>query len=165
MEDLYKADVRQSNGDTVTFLMRYSKPTDPIYQEGALVYYNRVKPINVDRLDSHIAGLPCIGIEFGALNYSYIGGDETYYNPVSINAIPEGIKWIGDKVFFERYGNENVKLPESVEYIGEECFAFSNIDNMLLPSNIRKLGSQCFGHTKLKEIVVPGSLKEIPSSE
>ena len=160
MGDFYRADIRQSSGETVTFLVRYSKPSDPIYQEGALVYSDRIKYGDVDRLDNSIAGRPCIGIEFDALNHACYGEDETFLEPTSINNIPDGIKWIGDNVFEQKYGS--VKLPDSVEYLGKYCFAYTHLENILLPSGIRSMGERCFYSTNLKEIVIPGNLTEIP---
>lgn len=161
MGELYEADVEQSNGKTVTFLVRYSKPSDPIYQEGTLVYVDRIQYgkvfSDVDRLESHISGIPCIGIEFNALNRDIFGA----LRPTSINMIPDGIKWIGDHVFADREGN--IKLPNSIEYLGDYCFQYSCMESFLLPSQIRHLGKNCFQNTReLKEIVIPGSLTEIP---
>lgn len=47
----------------------------------------------------------------------------------------------------------DVKIPDSVEYIGTRSFYHAKIKRIELPSTIKLLSSQCFGYSSLEEVI------------
>lgn len=109
---------------------------------------------------------------------------ELYDIPEQVDlVIPDGVKSIGWKgagvssgpFFASRI--RSVRLPESLEYIGDCAFFDSELKSVVIPAGVREIGDDCFSHTdiesitfmdsdiKLGECCLPGgfisSLKEI----
>ena len=101
-------------------------------------------------------------------------------------AVPEGVKALGDYVFYQNQTLTAVTLPEGCKVIGNSAFegasnlasvtfpadcetigryAFSNCRNLTsvaVPEGVEFLGAYAFqGCTNLEEATLPGSLKEI----
>ena len=103
--------------------------------------------------------------------------------------IPDGVKEIGDKAFFNYTNLESVIIPDSVTYIDgfvygafQGCTELKSIElpnsiiglgswvfegctsltNVVLPNNLESCGINVFANcTSLKSIVIPNSLKKI----
>lgn len=88
--------------------------------------------------------------------YSFMGTD------VMTAKIPEGVEEISQKIFSGCKKLKEVSLPESLNYIGYECFYNSSLERIVLPKSVRisdRLFSNC---RNLTEVVLPEDLKEIP---
>ncbi|MBE5962165.1 MAG: leucine-rich repeat domain-containing protein [Lachnospiraceae bacterium] len=77
--------------------------------------------------------------------------------------LPEGMTYIGERVFEYCLKLEEVKLPGTLTSIG--TYAFSNcikLESLKLPDSITKIGSRAFsGCESLKEITVPAGVTKI----
>ena len=58
---------------------------------------------------------------------------------------------------------ETVKLPSSIEFIGDNCFANSAIKNVVLPEGLETIGTHAFYDTKITNVDFPSTLTEIGS--
>lgn len=57
---------------------------------------------------------------------------------------------------------QNVRLPNSIRYIGDRAFyGCRNLETINLPNAIERIGSSCFSGTALTVAIMPESLKEI----
>lgn len=81
----------------------------------------------------------------------------------SKTSIPNSIKHIGERAFFECESLYEVSLPNSVETIGDESFSFcENLCNVILPDSILKIGRAAFNMCKnLTEIIIPQNVSYI----
>ena len=69
--------------------------------------------------------------------------------------IPEGVKEIGDYVFFGQRKLQNIKIPDTVTKIGSAFGACSNLKSIIIPSSVKEISGECFsGCSNLKEIIV-----------
>ena len=76
-----------------------------------LAYYGTSKELDIPGNVTEIAeGFQIVG------NYGY-----SKYSIVSVN-LPEGLKKIGDSVFYEYTNLETVNLPKSLQYVGKNAF-------------------------------------------
>lgn len=81
---------------------------------------------------------------------------------LTVLALPEGVVSIGIGAF----GHSNLKeviLPNSIESIGNECFAYSNdLEKVTLPGNLQTVGRSMFhGCKALKSIKIPEGITTI----
>lgn len=74
--------------------------------------------------------------------------------------LPEGIKKINTKAFFQVMVNEtieNIYFPESLEVIGESAFENNNIQKIEIPSGVKKIGKGAFKYSnKLQKLTFKG---------
>lgn len=94
------------------------------------------------------------------------GGVLVKYNGAATEVvIPDSVKIIGDKAFYNCKGITSVDIPDSVQEIGlwafYECKALPHIT---IPDSVQKIGQSAFeGCTALAAVVIPDSVKEIRS--
>ena len=94
------------------------------------------------------------------------GGVREKYNGAATEVvIPNSVKIIGDKAFYNCKGITSVVIPDSVQEIGlwafYECKALPHIT---IPDSVQKIGQSAFeGCTALAAVVIPDSVKEIRS--
>lgn len=60
-------------------------------------------------------------------------------------AIPDGVKKIGDKAFYQCSSVKTVSIPPMLESIGEYAFYNTGIENLTLPESVRFIGDNAFG--------------------
>lgn len=77
--------------------------------------------------------------------------------------VPDGVKVIGDSVFYDNRDLEKVILPESVTKIEDFAFAYcEKLSNINLPGKLTYIGDFAFSDdSKLKSIKLPDSLTYI----
>lgn len=61
---------------------------------------------------------------------------------------------IGERAFFSRYALKTITLPESLESVGVEAFAWTSISNLYLPGNLETIEESAFGGLSLDTIAV-----------
>lgn len=88
---------------------------------------------------------------------------EKYNGAATEVVIPNSVKIIGDKAFYNCKGITSVDIPDSVQEIGlwafYECKALPHIT---IPDSVQKIGQSAFeGCTALAAVVIPDSVKEI----
>lgn len=92
------------------------------------------------------------------------GGMLVKYNGAATEVvIPNSVKIIGDKAFYNCKGITSVDIPDSVQEIGlwafYECKALPHIT---IPDSVQKIGQSAFeGCTALAAVVIPDSVQEI----
>ena len=86
---------------------------------------------------------------------SYTGNDE-------IVTIPDSVKKIDDKVFYNNQTIKKVIFPNSLEIIGN--YAFYNCNNLTdikFPSSLKEIGIDSFYGTNIKSLFIPNAVSEI----
>ena len=82
----------------------------------------------------------------------------------SVN-ISDGIVSIGDKAFYDCQSLTGIKLPGTLEEIGDSVFCFCSLQNLEIPSGVKKAGTDitafCF---RLKSIIINQKEEESPFS-
>ena len=77
-------------------------------------------------------------------------------------AIPDGVEEIRTKAFYKCYRVAAVTIPETVKYIGEKAFFDCELTELVLPSGLETIGKDAFGlNYSLKELTIGPSIKEI----
>ena len=78
---------------------------------------------------------------------------------------PNTLRTIGDWAFGGGTGLTVLALPEGVVSIGTGAFGYSNLKEVILPNSIENIGNECFAHsTKLETVVLPENLKTVGRS-
>ena len=82
-----------------------------------------------------------------------IPAEAFYSNPLSIVEFQEGLKEIGVSAFENsNSGISSVKLPSTLETIGENAFRYANISEMIIPEKVKELPSGSCGTPALLTI-------------
>ena len=91
----------------------------------------------------------------------YNGSSSEVYIPSAYNMLP--VKGIGDRAFSSNRGLEKVRIPGSIEYMGEGAFLFcDNLKTVILEEGITTIGDQMFWVcSNLTDIVIPQSVTDI----
>ena len=76
------------------------------------------------------------------------------------------IKSIASECFYNSGNNPYsflhfVRLPETVETIGYQAFAYSNVDDINIPSSLKTLGREAFSLSKIREAMLPNTMTTI----
>lgn len=96
-------------------------------------------------------GLPVIGV----------GGFE-YNRDIEELVLPNSIKYIGERAFFNAYNLKSVKFPKRLEKIGDYAFSLcQNLKLRTLPEGIEEIGHGTLYDTAMTEFVVPSTVKKI----
>lgn len=116
-------------------------------REGILI--DQYQPNSSSReiiVPSQINGLNVLGISRMAfLEYSSdIGGPLSYDFPIDTLIISEGIEFIDAYAFKNVEGIKNIRLPNTLKYIGRCCFELSEIHSVNLPASIVDIGDNAF---------------------
>lgn len=97
---------------------------------------------------------------YGVGQYSWGNIEEANLN--------EGLRIIGDNVFYGARNLKSIILPSTLEYIGASAFAGSGISEVVLPESLREIGGNAgplpmgvFGETSITSIVLPSGLEKI----
>lgn len=89
---------------------------------------------------------------------SYSGNDE-------IVTIPNSVKKIDDRIFYNNKTIKKVVFPSSLEIIGGYAFYnCNNLKNIEFPSSLKEIGCDSFYGTKINSLFIPKSVERIGSS-
>ena len=66
-----------------------------------------------------------------------------YLGKVSEVKLPESVEYIGDCAFFRCYGIQKLNIPEKVHTIGNWALMYSALDSIRFPDNLVNLGALC----------------------
>lgn len=76
--------------------------------------------------------------------------------------IPNGVEEVRTKAFYKCYCVADVTIPESVKYIGEKAFFDCELTTLVLPKGLETIGKDAFGlNYSLKELTIGSNIKEI----
>ncbi len=78
--------------------------------------------------------------------------------------IEADIEIIGNQAFKGCYLLEDIILPDSVKYIGNEVFWETDLESIVLPEGLLEIGEGCFKYTDLTSIEIPNSITKIANS-
>lgn len=76
-------------------------------------------------------------------------------------SIKIGTNTICDRAFFEIESLEQIGIPESVKYIGDEAFYNNMIKDVTIPDSVISIGNGAFCFNRFEEICIPNSIKHI----
>lgn len=82
--------------------------------------------------------------EDGDLEVRGLGLYAFYLGRVSEVKLPESVEYIGDCAFFRCYGIEKLNIPEKVHTIGNWAFIYCALDSLCFPENLLNLGELTF---------------------
>ena len=77
---------------------------------------------------------------------------------------PPTVKIIGPYAFYGSQKIKTVKIPSTINKIGNGAFAYSSIKKIDLPSSLDSIGEKAFSGSKIKEISIPSSVKYLGGS-
>lgn len=78
---------------------------------------------------------------------------------------PNTLRTIGDWAFGGGIGLTVLELPEGITSIGTGAFGSSNLEEIILPNSIENIGNECFAYsTKLETVVLPENLQTVGKS-
>lgn len=113
--------------------------------------YEKLVQMNGGSISADNGGTGLIGVQ------TYKGEIEV---PAEVNGMPV--------VAIDQYavaGNRNltnIKLPETIRYIGSESFAFcSSLDSVVLPTQVEELAFGVFAGEGVRKVIVPDGVKKI----
>ena len=101
----------------------------------------------------------------GALEISgYVGNDTEYVIPAEIDG--KKVMQIRERAFFECTSLVNIKIPDSVVYIGANAFArCTSLENIVLPNSLTYIGRGAFSYcTSLTKVELPDGVTNIGDS-
>lgn len=129
----------------------------PFVVEKAINNYNTANHINAGAVNAYGGNSADFVVRGGVL--------EKYNGAAMEVVIPNSVKIIGDRAFYNCKGITSVVIPDSVQEIGlwafYECKALPHI---IIPDSVQKIGQSAFeGCTALAAVVIPDSVKEIRS--
>lgn len=86
-----------------------------------------------------------------------------YYGDSKEYKIPEGIKIIAEKAFYENETLKSIIIPNSVTTIDEYAFCeVKSLESITIPNSVTKIGQSAFRYcTKLKSVSLPNSITTI----
>lgn len=85
-----------------------------------------------------------------------------YKKEITSVEVKEGITALGNEIFSELENATEIQLPDSLQSIGEDCFAYSGFTAITIPDSVTEIGLAAFsGCEALKQIEIPGNVKEI----
>ena len=76
-------------------------------------------------------------------------------------AIPEGVECVRTKAFYKCSDIRELTLPSTLKIIEEKAFFRCSISEILLPEGLEEIGKDAFAYTGLKAIEIPSSVKTI----
>lgn len=78
--------------------------------------------------------------------------------------VPDGVKTIDERAFYNNLTITGVRLPDSVMQIKSFAFyACANLKEATLPSGLRTIGTSAFYECNLQSLTLPGSLTYVDS--
>lgn len=122
--------------------------------EGAVITGLTASYLKEIKIPAFVDGYRVTGIE---------GGVFAECTALEYVELPEGITYIGEKVFEHNTKLEEIKLPKTLTAIG--AYAFSNcikLESVILPDGLVQIGNRAFsGCESLKEITIPAAVTKI----
>lgn len=91
----------------------------------------------------------------------------TKYTGTDISVIiPDGVKGIGDRAFFNCTSINSIIIPDSVTTIGEKVFwGCKNLEEITIPYSVTSIGGGTFKNCRsLTEITIPDNVKTIETA-
>ncbi len=88
--------------------------------------------------------------------------DKTVYIPETYNDLP--VKEIGSEAFYRCQSFTKMVLPDSIQEIGTEAFALSDLESINLPDSIKWIGTAAFLGCNIKSITLPKNITRINNS-
>ncbi len=76
-------------------------------------------------------------------------------------AIPEGVETVRTKAFYKCSDIRELTLPSTLKIIEEKSFFRCSISEILLPEGLEEIGKDAFAYTGLKTIDIPASVKTV----
>lgn len=76
-------------------------------------------------------------------------------------SLPNSLKRIGKKAFYNATFNSEFALPASLESIGDSAFWNVKLEKIKLPETLESIGNAAFAATSLTEIEIPASVKQL----
>ena len=76
-------------------------------------------------------------------------------------AIPEGVETVRTKAFYKCSDIRELTLPSTLKIIEEKAFFRCSISEILLPEGLEEIGKDAFAYTGLKTIDIPASVKTV----
>ena len=77
-------------------------------------------------------------------------------------SVPSGIRSIGNEAFYKHEELQQIKLPETLVYIGDAAFAESGLTSIKIPDSVVSLGSNTFSSCEaLESVDLPSGLAQI----
>lgn len=122
-------------------------------REGIWIYQYRPNTSSREIVvPSQINGLNVLGIYSMAFaEYSADIGSLHSDFPIDMLIISEGIEFIDADAFKDTRGIKNIKLPNTLKYIGPRCFELSQIHSVNLPASIIDIGNNAFSAMRFLE--------------
>ena len=77
--------------------------------------------------------------------------------------VPKGVTKIAAFAFYRCFNLTSVDIPENVNWIGPEAFAYCNIENITIPKAMTRIMRETFKDCGLKSVVIPGNITSIGS--
>ncbi len=78
--------------------------------------------------------------------------------------VRDGTVLIADDFFgFSSSKPTSITLPDTLKYIGETAFRYSDIKSLTLPESVEKIGKEAFMNSQLESINIPEKVTEINS--
>lgn len=83
----------------------------------------------------------------------YMHRNELYYGVFEESGLkrvdlPSTLKRIEYSAFKHCYNLQNIRLPDSIEYIGKECFSGSNLEEVIFPKSTKTVAIAAFKNCK-----------------
>lgn len=98
------------------------------------------------------------------INFSQLRKSLRENENIKINiTLPDSVKKIDDRAFYECRNLTNIIMPESVTEIGIDAFAgCSNLTNVIIPNSVTKIADGAFAScSNLTNIIIPNFVTEI----
>lgn len=76
-------------------------------------------------------------------------------------AVPETVETIEKDAFYTNVCIKKVTIPDSVTFLGNSIFTYSDVESVILGNGITEISESCLSGTDIKSFVVPNSVKTI----
>lgn len=115
-----------------------NKPNGVVYLENTLYCYKGTAPAN------YSLTIPSNVNSIAGRAFCRNGYEAGQTNLVSVQ-IPNSVKYIGASAFYKCHLN-TISLPEGLEVIGQNAFAYNYFPEVTIPSSVKYLGSSAFDY-------------------
>ena len=78
--------------------------------------------------------------------------------------VESGVKRIGNYCFDALNNAESVELPDGLESIGRDAFAWCEFESVSIPDSVTRLEDECFLACSLRSVIIPGNVETIGRS-